>query len=268
MEMRKFNFKISRHGRLHRVNPFNLLFHSHFRRKLAVSGNARSLFTSPILDQGATEECSAYQACAERAAITGKVYDPQAYWQAECDYLHDQNPDGVDLKTALSVSVDPGYTEMGNTTPSEQATAWIYIYPNNGMDLYDSIQEAITLYQRPVAIGVEWYSDWEEGQNGIVPDSRDTVLGGHDTMLCGKVVNTIVGNLPFPVDTDRMANQNSWGVNAPSSDSGFYYFSRTQINNWFTGYGCAVRIDSTDMMTKILGKLSALYVKVIDLIIR
>ena len=265
---RNFGLKLHKHGFWHRANPFNAMMKARLRNTLGVATATKTLFTSPVLDQGPTMTCAEHEACAEQAAIDGIAYDVQQFLAAVCGFLNilPSQYSGTDMKTVMAASISPGLTPVGQTKPTVQASAVMWITPENGMDLYDTLQTYIDLYQRPLGFGVMWMNDWEGGQNGVVPSSLpESSLGSHCTMWCGKVRSGEFLGVTFP-EPDRMLNQNSWGVNAPGSARGYYLFPRNIVNMCTGSYGCAVKVFSTDATVILLGKLSMLYVKVIDLI--
>jgi hypothetical protein len=197
--------------------------------------------------------------CALRAAITGKVYDTDQYWTDEMAYEND--PDGVDAQTAASVAVDPGWKiKTGEVTNGirETADAILWIYPNNGKDMKDSMNAAIIQFQSPCAVGFIWYSSWNNTVNGIVPEGTPlNALGGHLTMFGGD-------NLAFGADIED--NQGSWGVDAPGSVQGHYGFPRSIINGYVEGYPCFIPFNSNNALTKWLGTMSAYWVRMADLL--
>ena len=265
---RNFGLKLHKHGFWHRANPFNAMMKVRLRNTLGVATATKTLFTSPVLDQGPTMTCAEHEACAEQAAIDGIAYDVQQFLAAVCGFLNilPSQYNGTDMKTVMAAAINPGLTPVGQTKPTVQASAVMWITPENGMDLYDTLQTYIDLYQRPLGFGVMWMNDWEGGQNGVVPSSLpESSLGSHCTMWCGKVRSGEFLGVTFP-EPDRMLNQNSWGVNAPGSARGYYLFPRNIVNMYTGSYGCAVKVFSTDATVILLGKLSMLYVKVIDLI--
>ena len=228
--------------------------------------DSKVIFTSPILDQGSSNTCTRFESCGSRSAVTGRIYDTDAYGRAEGQYLDQSDPQGVDMQTAMNVGVDPGWTIKGQSIPTDTCAAILWLYAGSKYDLYDTIQNAIVQYQRPVDAGLEWYLDWESGTYGICPATANTPLGPHCTMYNGKVTRPINPEAPAFPESDRMANQGSWGILGPGSDAGFYYHTRAMINQYGAPYGCCVRIDSSDNVVKILGKLSAKYVQLIDLL--
>ena len=237
------------------------------RNTLKAPENLKTLFTSPVLDQGETEYCGENEACAEQTAVDNIVYDVLKFLDGVLGYLRITADEytGTDLKTLMAASIDPGWTPQGQDAPTIHASACLWIYPENGMDLYDTIQYYITQYQRPVGFGVLWYNDWEAQTQGLVSsDIPQNPLGNHCSIWCGKVPAGYQGvNFPEP---DRMLNQNSWGVNAPGSLNGFYLFPRKIVNQYCNSFGTAVRIFSNDRVVNLLGKLSMLYMRLIDLI--
>lgn len=266
MDNRKFEHKLRKQTFLHRKNPFNAMMKNRLANTLSAPVNPKTLFTSTPLDQGSTEYCAENEACAEQTAVDNIVYDVNKFLAAVCQFLNidPSQYNGVDMKTVMAASINPGLTPEGASAPTVQASAILWITPQHGMDLYDTIQAYITQYQRPVGFGVLWMNDWDSQSQGLVNDNYSSPLGGHCTMACGKVKSGEFNGIAFP-EADRMVNQNSWGAQAPGSINGYYLFPREVVNAHWGEYGAAIKIFSTDRTVIILGKLSMLYVRLIDL---
>lgn len=248
---RKFQNSYASHNAIHRWNPFNRMLRNRVANTLSSDPGTKALFTSPVLDQGQLDRCTAYCMCALRAAVTGQACDTAQYWADEMAY--ENEPSGVDARTAAAASIDPGWKNMA-TGLYERADAVLWIYPNGGMDMFDSMNAAMMRYQSPCAVGFEWYSDWETTTGGVLGTDKPTIpLGGHLTMFCG------------PKGED-LVNQNSWGRQAPGSDQGFYYFPRSVINSYVEGYPCFIPFTSDDRVVKILGAMSSALVRIADLL--
>jgi hypothetical protein len=267
-DTRSFSLKGRKHGWFHRINPFNALLKRHLAKNLGAPEPLQAPIISTVLNQGSTEFCGEYEACAEQTAVDNIVYDVPQFLNAVCAYLGIPLSlyTGSDVHTLFAASIDPGLTPQGQTTPTVKATAVIWIHPESGMDLYDTIQSYVENYRRPVAFGTTWYADWDTNVNGLVPSGAPTSqTGGHCSMLNGKVVSGAFQGVTFP-EPDRMVNQNSWGTDAPGSVNGFYLFPRDVVNDYLCLYGAGMRIFSNDQTVKLLGQLSMYYVKLIDLL--
>lgn len=263
--MRKFQSrkKFRKHGFFHKHNPFNTALRNRLNNTLGTPTIPKNLFLSPLLNQGDENICSEVGSYAIRSATTGKSYIKGAYIASEQSFTNNGSTTEFDAQTVMNTAILSGLHATDGTKDQPDAVLWVH--PNNAMDLYDSIIDAIAQNQKPAGLACQWFSDWETGRNGVVPFSTNSLLGGHWTMLCGKVMQTINSKQSFP-ETDRLCNQGSWGEDAPGSDKGLYYFSRNEVNSWLGKLGIGVWIDSEDRTVQILGKISALYVKIIELL--
>lgn len=214
-------------------------------------------FVTDVLYQGEIDDCTANNACATRQSMKGTAYDPLQYWQAELAFLNNPKADGCDMKTQMAVGVKVGFVPLQRTIPQDTCSAYFQVVPNNGLDMFDAIIS--TMYQNnvPAPVGLPWYSSWNGGNSGTVPFSSVSLLGGHSVKIAGK--KTVNG-------VEKLIVQNSWGVNAPGSDNGLYYFDRITVNQYFNTYGCYIWSDSQNTEIKTLGLIQALYQNIIDIL--
>ena len=237
------------HTWFHRNNPFNAALKNRLINTLAAA-EPQSPRVVPILDQGQEPYCAEYAMCAARQSITGKLYNPLNFLTAVLGYLNQAVSEyqGVDFRTAMETGVLPGFNTNDNYA------AVLYIYPQKGIAFSDLLNSYVYQYNRPVHGGITWYEEWWNTQNGIVNMQGKTAAGGHFIIVNGKDARGY---------TD---NPNTWGVGAPGSLQGHYYFDPSIVDTEFANYTFGVGIDSTDKTVIILGKMNALYTKVIDLI--
>jgi len=248
---RKFNVKIPVWGH----SRHHLSYHKSFPTYGATAIPAELLFVNAILNQGSTPACTAYSACATRGSMKNKNYDPNSYWQEECQY--DGAPitqNGTSPDTCMEVGVEIGWVPVGQPLPTDRASATFSITPNNGMDLFDSVRTAIVQQNSPVQGFVIWYGDWDSTNQGIITPTFHSVLGGHAIKIAGF---TTINGIPYIVI------QNSWGPDMGLN--GLFYFDRATFNKAFgVGY---VRLwsDSSNANVQKLGLLAALMQNLINL---
>lgn len=210
------------------------------------------LLLSPIIDQGSVDICTACAAVAARYNETnGAVTDQNAFWQQELSFAGESsNTNGFDLQVPLSTAVEKGF-------PNYAPSAYFWITPNNGQDLFDSVRTALLTTNYPLVAGVMWDNSWTETPQGIVQSLGNSPLGGHCVKIAG--FKTINGQ-PYIVI------QNSWGTSL--GDNGLWYFPRSVFNQAFAEFGIAVWSDSPNVQVKTLGMISALWYNIITLLTR
>lgn len=209
------------------------------------------ILASPIGDQGVLDQCTAFAATAIRFNETNKNYDPQVFWNQELAFAGETtNTNGFTLQVPLATAVEKGF-------PNDAPSAYYWITPNNGQDLFDSCRSAMLQQNRPLMAGVEWDTSWTYAQGAIITSTSNSPLGGHCVKIAGfKTIN----NIPYIIV------QNSWGIGF--GDSGLYYFARDVFNQAFPDFGVAMWSDSQDVKIKTLGLLAALYQNLLTLLSR
>jgi hypothetical protein len=208
------------------------------------------LYLSEILDQGTAPHCTAYQAVAVRSSMKNKSYDPEQQWIEETTL--GATAEGTDIQTALATGVKVGFVPNGTTTSVDQASCYLWVNINNGMDLFDSCRRAIQDAGCPLSAGICWMQEWDS--NSVVDKLGTIVAGGHAVKIAGwKQIN----NVPY------MVIQNSWGTQM--GDNGLWYFSRDVFNKVFGEYGIGYWSDDPNLQIKKLGFFSALLVNLINL---
>lgn len=204
------------------------------------------------------QNCTAYTSVDIREPMTGKQYDADRQWDAELKFSGVTDaPQGFPIDVPLAVGIKVGFFPIGQDAPADQATAYFFVRKTGGMDWFDSCRVAMyQLYQKygkviPLMIGVNWFGEWDNTPNGIIPDSGTHLLGGHDTKIAGFE--------NFHLDhTDYIVIQGTWGPQF--GDNGLFRVSREVFNKWFEGYGAAYWTDDPDLTEKKLGWLDALLV--------
>lgn len=200
---------------------------------------------TPILNQGSLPHCTAYASVAMRRAMTGKEYDPEAQWRLELQHEGVPDAPGFELDVPARVGRDMGFVPVGQTEPTDKVGGYFWVNQRMpGMDWFDTIRRTqFQLYQRygkiiPFQIGINWYADWDNTPNGIIPDSQIQLLGGHDTLLGGFQTYNI-DNVEYVV------NQGSWGEGF--GDQGLFRFNRAQTNKNIGGFGIFYWLEIADM---------------------
>ncbi len=205
-----------------------------------------------------TEDCSAFSACDARdGSVPGANFDPATFWSDELQFAGVSGaPDGFDIEVPAAVGVEIGFAQLPDLLlRTNKASAYFWITPNNGMDLFDAVRSAIYSQNRPVVGGLTWMNEWMTVAGGYITTLGKTVLGGHAICITGwKTVNGVV----------YIALKNTWGVNF--GDNGTYWMSRDIFNEVFVGYGIYQWSDDPSSQIKTLGLLSALLQNVITLL--
>ena len=208
------------------------------------------LYLSPRLNQGNTEHCTAYQAVACRANEKNLTsYDPESQWLLEL--MMGATEQGTDIQTALATGVDKGFIPTGDTVAQDNASCYLWVHPNNGMDWFDSIRRAIQDTGRPLSAGVMWMSSWDA--TPIIQNTGTSALGGHAIKIAGwKQIN----GQPY------LVIQNSWGQNM--GDIGLWYFPREIVNKVFGDYGVGYWSDDPNLKIKKMGLLLSMYINLLN----
>lgn len=191
--------------------------------------------------------------------MTNHVYDPEGQWAQELQFTGQKDAqNGMSFEVPFAVGVKVGFMPQGQPLPIDKATSYFFVYKNGGKDLFDSIRQAIYTAQCPLGVGIDWYSSYDTGAQGIVPNFSNNLLGGHFIKIAGwKTINGI----PY------LTVQNSWGENAPGSDGGLYYFGREIVNRVFGQYGIAYLSDNQDTQVQTLGLILATYQQIKSLLL-
>jgi hypothetical protein len=249
----KFKKTPKKQNWLHRINPFNAMLKNRLANTLGQAVGSQMDFTSPVLNQGETEDCAIYCPAATAAAITGKIYDIQSILNSVLSYMNIQPSSytGTDLGTSMYAGVNPGYKATDGSVFTYDTIIWIL--PENGQGLAETMNQYILQYQRPANVSGVWYQEMFNTNNGVVPAGGTTLLGGHDMMFCGKTPDAYLDN------------QGSWGVDAEGSVEGHYKFSDEVFDSYYTGYKVGIGINTNDPVVKVLGQLSAALTKLADL---
>ena len=226
---------------------------------LASSVPSELLFLSPILNQNdamGTEDCTAFSGVACRYNETNNTtFDPMKQWQSELDFMGVKASNGTDLRTTLAVGVKTGFYRIGNTAPTDNASAYFFVVPTNGLDMFDSIIYALNNIQRPLQAGVMWKYEWNAPEQGIITTAGTNNFGGHCIKIAGhKTINEV----------QYIVVQNSWGQGF--GDNGLFYFPREVVNQCFGSYGVGYWSDDVNPQIKTLGYIQSLYQNIVSLL--
>jgi hypothetical protein len=207
------------------------------------------ILSSNILNQENLPACSAYASVATRWNETnGTVLDPLAFWDVMCSFAQTDGSAGFDLEVPAAAAVESGF-------PSLNPSAYLWITPNNGQDLFDSCRTAIKQSNYPLVGGVCWMEEWTGAPGGIINNVGVNRAGGHALKIAGWT--TLDG-------IEYMVLQNSWGTSY--GNGGLYYMTRDVFNNGFAPYGVFIWSDNQNVRYKTIGLLIALYQNVITLL--
>lgn len=204
---------------------------------------------TPILNQGDKPSCTAAASVAMRRAMTGKEYDMDAQFQLEIKYTGATDSSfGFPIDVAAKVGVEVGFVPVGQTVPTDKAGGYFWVTKLAGMDWFDTLRYTqFQLYKRigkvvPFSFGINWFREWDNTPNGIVPDSNANFLGGHDTLD--------VGFQTYVIDNqDYIVNQGSWGYGF--GDQGLFRFNRVVTNKNIGQFGIYYWLDKEDMPTEV-----------------
>lgn len=180
---------------------------------------------SVVLNQNG-EKCTAYSACAVRASMLGKEMDAEDFWNKEAIIAGSYSAEGYDLKIPMKTGVKLGFNGLDGT--ENKANVYLSV-KDDVYDLFDDIRVAIWQgvdEKRTIETGVKWRMIWDDAKDGIIPSIDDkNFLGGHAIKIAGwKTINGVC----------YLIVQNSWGLSAPGSFNGLYYFPREVVNRDFT----------------------------------
>ena len=183
------------------------------------------MLVSTILNQGATEDCSAFSACAVRESMIGKQFDPLDFYDREGIENGKVSLDGYQLDVPMRTGVNQGFKALDG---SEGYKANNYYSVDGPYDLFDSVRSAIYLNsinsdgeKTPVEGGVMWYNEWTS-PSGMIPEDYSSELGLHAVKLAGW---TSINGILYIVC------QNSWGE--IEGNGGLFYFPRDIFNRQF-----------------------------------
>ena len=207
------------------------------------------IIPSQILDQGNTEDCTAFSAVGARMSeISGAVFDPSAFWNDELAFAGVQTSTGFDLGVPAAVSVKVGFCPSGNpSVRGNQASAYFWLHS------FEEVMQA--MYQtKYVAIGgVEWEQSWTS--NPYITTTGGVVLGGHAIRIVGMKIMS---------DGRYAVLANTWSEQV--GDKGYWYIREDVFNKKFSEYGIYILSDSQDIKVKTLGLISALYTNILTLL--
>ncbi len=198
--------------------------------------------------------CTAYTSVGMKEALNlPQEYDPSLQWDAELSLYGQQAPDGVDMDTAMATGVETGFYKAGETIPSDKESAYLDITPTFSADMFDQIKSVLAA--APVAIGLQWYADWDFAV-GPVPHTFSQLLGGHMTKVYAYIDSVEIVN-----GVECLCIQGTWGQQY--GNDGCFYFDRYMTDR------CVQEAkywsDSASSDLKVLGLIDALLVNVVDL---
>lgn len=255
-DTRKFNLAPYKARRTH---------YDHFKTfgaAVLLSSPRKLLFLGPLLAQNG-EKCTAYTSASIREAMTGKPYDPEMFWADETA-IGGTSAQGSNLETAAAVGVNFGFAPVGSNLRGDKASAYLFVNKVSGLDVFDQIKTTITQMNCPLSVGLLWFEDWDNTEQGIVPHTFNKVLGLHNTEVCG-FTNSSIPEIGFlnPTGIDYLVIKGSWGEGFGLK--GYFFFDRYMANKVFN-QGIFYWSDSQIDSVKKMGLISALLQNVVNLL--
>lgn len=186
------------------------------------------LLVSTILDQGTTNECTAFASCAIQESQHGIQFDPQWFFEQEGVVNGSVSPDGYDMRVTMDTGVKIGFKPLAGGSPEYYKEGGYYsLIPGffSSVDLFDSIRQAMWQAKdekKCANLGVLWMNDWIPTTIIDSNTPRTSPLSLHAIKCAGWTTRS---GIPY------LVIQNSWG--AGRGEGGLYLFSRDQINKWF-----------------------------------
>ncbi len=214
------------------------------------------LLVSTILNQGSTYKCTAYSACAIQESQHAIQFDPDDFYYHEGITAGQQSDTGYDLKTVMKTGVNYGFKPLDPSKGrAKDFKEGGYFQVDGSGDNFDNVKSALWLAKdekKTIESGTDWRDNWILAPQGIIPDEKGNIVGGHAVKICGwKEINGI----------DYIALQNSYGNRV--GDSGLFYFDRTTFNSCFGEYGLFIwrtqfEQEQIKTVNVIVNKISAL----------
>lgn len=237
-----------------RVSPKDYSFHKSRQLGATLLPSDFSIPT-PELNQDA-EKCTAFSGTGARdSEILNGNFDPQEFWKDELAFAGITTSNGFDIEVPAAVGVKTGFSPMGNPTIRQnKASAYYWVTKNNGLDLFDSVRQAIFATKYVACGGVDWMNEWTYTPSGLISEAGKTLLGGHAIRINGwKTVNGVI----------YIGLPNTWG--ASMGDNGTYWMTREVFNKAFSEYGIYLWSDNPNIQVQRLGFFSALLANLVNL---
>lgn len=136
------------------------------------------------------------------------------------------------------------FTDLDVLAKKHKKKSFFKIGTRGYRDTFDAIRGALWQFRdtnNAILTGAMWRSNWTYSKDGNIPKRQGRASFGHAFVIDGQ--KTRDGEL-------RLRVANSAGVDV--GDQGFYYFSREQVNKYFT-YGAYMFVD---MPPELAGKLN------------
>lgn len=185
------------------------------------------LLLSTILDQGSGYTCTAHSSCAVQESEHGIQFDPEWFYQKEGEVNGFPSIFGYDMRTLMKTGCIKGFKPLNNNeTEAEKYKELSYFNVDRELDKFDDIRVAMWLAKeekRCVVVGTEWFAEWMNTNNGIVPNGiAKQTIGGHAIKIAGWTkINEV----------EYLVVQNSWGKGV--GKDGLFYFDRETVNRYF-----------------------------------
>lgn len=202
-----------------------------------------------VRDQGETDYCSAYAACAVSEDQEEIVFIPEYTFFRTKEIMGDFESWGADLRSACKALVRFGSVPNSATTDIPKTRddvlkleSWekyvdlaqkyrkeTFFSVDGKYDLFDNIRAAMwqnRSERRSILTGCMWSQAWIDAPHGVIP--KEVIPGefGHAFKICGQ--DSINGEL-------HLVAQLSGGTSV--GDQGLYYFPREVVNREITPFG-------------------------------
>lgn len=218
------------------------------------------LLLSTVLNQGATEDCSAFSSCAVAESQFGASFDPIQFYASEGIEAGAVSNDGYDMRTTMATAVDQGFVPVAGGAVSKEGGYFIIDGLN---DLFDNIRIALAVAEgdkMAAECGTMWYQEWTDCENGVIPTTYSAATGLHAIKFAGwtKVKRDGTPLPALPNGDPYGCIQNSYGTGV--GDNGIYYFPRSVVNKEFTEghYLWRTISEQISIQTQYVGILKAL----------
>lgn len=220
-----------------------------------------------IKNQGPTDYCTAFAACAVSEDQEGVLLDPAWFFAQIKKIRGEYGQWGADLRSGCKAAQKVGFLEesespfgLENKTndflrnwnnwpadlyPKAQKHIKKSFFKVEGpYDTFDNIRAALWQnrgYRRSVYTGCLWKSDWTDAEKGIIPKGKLNCRSfGHAFKVSGQ---KIIDGVPYLVVVNSAGDSRG--------HAGLYYFPREVVNRDFT-FGAYMFIDMDPEVAKNL----------------
>ena len=238
-------------------NPFkrakNYSYHKTFGAAPLPALPEEYMLVSAILNQGNTEHCTAYAACAVRASELGAEFDPEEFFRQEGVTNGSVSESGYQLSTALTTAKNIGFKQLSDNSTGYKIPSYFEI--DGPYDRTDNLRSAMWLNKAEKNAGyggTSWFSEWTYAPGGLIPTTYSVFTGLHAVKVAGwKTINGVL----------RIGIQNSYGSSL--GDNGINWFTRETFNKEFNE-GLFMFSTVTDQQIQTLGSIVTILTQIAD----